>query len=149
MTYGAYFALAAALTVVGGIWTWFAFRRRGLRSGVRALGVTLLAPAAYLTGTLRMLGRVLDAVVSWAVHLVFSPAVWLGVAVAILGVLMIFIAGKMPKRERAARRRSEPRQVAPSPGPAPVAGGARGGDTLTDGDDLSDVAAILKKHGIS
>lgn len=147
MTYGAYFALAAALTVVGGIWTWFAFRRRGLRSGVRALGVTLLAPAAYLTGTLRMLGRVLDAVVSWAVHLVFSPAVWLGVAVAIVGVLMIFISGKMPKRERVARKRSEPKPVS-APDPAPVTG-ARGGDTLADGDDLADVAAILKKHGIS
>lgn len=152
MTYGAYLALAVALTVAGGIWTWLAFRRRGLRSGVRALGVTLLVPAAYLTGTLRLLGRVVDAVIDWATRLVFSPSVWIGFVVAAVAALLLFVAGQLPRRERGSTRASRRRAARPAPeAPRPVSSGpARGGDTLADDDDdLADVAAILKKHGIS
>ena len=86
MDQGAYLALAAALTVLGAIWTWVAFRRRGLGSGVRALGWTLLAPAAYLTGILRAGSRIVDALADWAARLVFSPMVWAGFGLAALAI---------------------------------------------------------------
>ena len=48
--------------------------------------------AAGLTGTLRLIWQIGDSIVSWAVRLVFSPVVWLGlvvagVAVAVVGAL--------------------------------------------------------------
>jgi len=152
MDNGAWGALALALTVLAGIWTWFAFRRRGIASGVRGAGITLLPVAAYLTHTLKMLGRVGDAVGDWATALVFSPAVWVGVVLAAVGVLLIFVSAKLPGRtpsEGSSRERSTgevpPRQL-------PKQKSARGGDggvADTLGDDLDDINAILKKHGIS
>jgi len=157
MDNGAWGALALALTLLAGIWTWFAFRRRGIASGVRGAGITLLPIAAYLTHTLKMLGRVGDAVGDWATALVFSPAVWVGLALAVVGVLLIFVSTKLPGREpRDAGDRADQatpvaragRQELPRQRPR---GGGRGDGGLSDtlGDDLDDINAILKKHGIS
>ena len=49
---------------------------------IRGLAITLLPAAAWLTGTLRLFTEIADAVTDWAVHLVFSPKVWLGVILA-------------------------------------------------------------------
>lgn len=160
-------ALALALTVVAGLWTWFAFRNRGVRSGVRGVAITILPIAAYLTHTLRLLGRIVDAVGDWAVGLVFSPTVWVGIALAGVAVLLFFVAARIPGGETRAERRAARRQArregrTESRGGRPEAaslptGQARSrpagrgdgglGDTL--GDDLDDINAILKKHGIS
>lgn len=159
MDQGAYLALAAALTVLGAIWTWVAFRRRGLGSGVRALGWTLLAPAAYLTGILRAGSRIVDALADWAARLVFSPMVWAGFGLAALAIVLIFLARVLPKKERptrATRRqaRREPGAAAgPGTGPAAVDAPAQKtsqGPVIDDDDeDMADVNDILKKYGIS
>lgn len=157
MDQGAYLALAAALTVLGAIWTWVAFRRRGLGAGVRALGWTLLAPAAYLTGILRAGGRIVDAIADWAARLVFSPPVWVGFGVAALAVVLIFVARVLPTKEKPARaRRGAPKETGAAPGPASVAApktakgpAAKGPVAEDDDEDMADVNDILKKYGIS
>lgn len=150
MDQGAYLALAAALTVLGAIWTWVAFRRRGLGAGVKAAGWTLLAPAAYLTGLLRAGGRIVDAIADWAARLVFSPTVWIGFGIAALAIVLIFVARLLPTKEkpsRAARKEA----AAGTAGPASVAAPkrAKGPVVEEDDDDLADVNDILKKYGIS
>ena len=50
-------ALTLTLTLLGGIWTWLAFRRRGVVSGLRGAAFTLLPAAAWLTGTLQLFTR--------------------------------------------------------------------------------------------
>ena len=162
MDQGAYLALAAALTVLGAIWTWAAFRRRGLGSGVRALGWTLLAPAAYLTGILRAGGRIVDALADWAARLVFSPTVWIGFGVAAIAVLLIFVARFLPTKERTGRlRRGTPKETSAAPGagsveapkaakrPAVKGSAAKGSGVEDDDEDMADVNDILKKYGIS
>ncbi len=130
-------ALAVALTVLGGIYTWFAYRRRGLAAGMRGAAFTLLPLAAYLTKTLEMFGEIADAVADWAVDLVFSPRVWLGlVVVGVSGVLFV-VSGWLGRR-----RDGKPKQVK---GEQPRAvGGASGED-----DDLADIEAILRSRGIT
>ncbi|MER7604564.1 hypothetical protein [Nocardioides sp. NPDC127503] len=150
MDQGAYLALAAALTVLGGIWTWVAFRRRGLGAGVKAAGWTLLAPAAYLTGLLRAGGRIVDAIADWAARLVFSPTVWIGFGIAALAIVLIFVARLLPTKEkpsRAARKEA----TAGAAGPASVAAPktAKGPVVDDDDEDMADVNDILKKYGIS
>ena len=152
-------ALALALTVVAGLWTWFAFRNRGVRSGVRGVAITILPIAAYLTHTLRLLGRVVDAVGDWAVGLVFSPTVWVGIALAGVSFLLLFVSGRIPgetrEERRAAKREARRSGRSGSPEPAQAlpktrrAGRGDGGVGDTLGDDLDDINAILKKHGIS
>lgn len=154
MDQGAYLALAAALTVLGAIWTWVAFRRRGLGAGVRAAGWTLLAPAAYLTGLLRAGGRIVDAVADWAARLVFSPTVWIGFGIAALAIVLIFVARLLPTKEkpsRAARKGAAGAAPAGSAGQASVAAPktAKGPVVDDDDDDMADVNDILKKYGIS
>ncbi|TQL68770.1 hypothetical protein FB381_2667 [Nocardioides albertanoniae] len=163
MDQGAYLALAAALTVLGAIWTWVAFRRRGLGFGVRALGWTLLAPAAYLTGLLRAGGRIVDAIADWAGRLVFSPTVWIGFAVAALAIVLIFLSRVLPSKERSTRAsraaaRKEPgvesggqAGVTGAAGPASVGASkkSKGAAVEEDDDDMADVNDILKKYGIS
>ena len=51
MDEAAWGALALALTLLGGIYTWVSSRRRGLAAGVRGAGLTLLPVAAWLTGS--------------------------------------------------------------------------------------------------
>jgi len=154
MDQGAYLALAAALTILGAIWTWVAFRRRGLGAGVKAAGWTLLAPAAYLTGLLRAGGRIVDAIADWAARLVFSPTVWIGFGIAALAIVLIFVSRLLPTKEkpsRAARKGAAGAAPAGSAGPASVAApkAAKGPVVDDDDEDMADVNDILKKYGIS
>jgi hypothetical protein len=137
-------ALALALTVLGGIWTWFAYRRRGVPAALKGAGLTLLPLAAYLTKTLKMLGRIGDAVGDWATSLVFSPLVWVGVGVAGLAVVLIGTGRALEARSGAGRRagrtrkRDRPELAEGSP--------ARGKPAIDD--DLAEIEALLRKRGI-
>ncbi len=147
-----WFALAVTLTLLGAVATFLLWRRRGAASGLRMLAWTLLPAAAYLTGTLRLLGSVLQDVVDWASRLVFNPQVWLGIAVAGVSVLLFAVSAALRNRGggRARRAGAAERTGAPKPGAAPQVAGKPGRppDASVD-EDLADIEAILKKHGIS
>ena len=146
-------ALTLTLTIIGGFYTWWAYRNRGATPAMRGLALTLLPAAAWLTGTLRMFTEIADAVSSWAVHLAFSPKVWLGVIFAGLSVALFLVSGflrdrgiggsarpateKESKASRKAQAKALPR--------AQQQAGPLGGD---DGLD-AEIAAILKRRGIS
>jgi len=144
-------AIGIALTVLAGLWTWYAFRNRGLAAGVRGVSFVLLALAAWLTNTLKLLGRIADAIADWAVRLVFSPTVWVGIGLAVVAVLVFFVSLRLPggrKERTAAEAGPAPRQV-PGPRSARTTGRGDGGVSETLGDDADDITAILRKHGIS
>lgn len=138
--------LTLSLTAVGGIYTWFAYQRRGLAAGLKGAGITVLPLAAYLTKTLQMFTRMVDAAADWATGLVFSPAVWLGVILAGLGVLL-FGAGRILDGRRTADEVKPRRGKQKDPGELPPGRPARGAPAIDD--DLADIEAILKKRGIS
>ncbi|MEV7432004.1 hypothetical protein AB0N29_20495 [Nocardioides sp. NPDC092400] len=141
-------ALALTLTVLGAVWTWHAFRRSGLASGLRGAGLTLLPVAAYLTDTLRMFTRIGTAVGDWATGLVLSPVVWSGIVLAGVAAVLLVVSGVVRDRERAKAVDGAPRSD-PEPRRAtgkgkPAIGTPDGGD-----DDLADIEALLRKRGIS
>jgi uncharacterized membrane protein (UPF0136 family) len=141
----AWAALTLSLTVLGGIWTWVAFRRRGVASGLRALAFTLLPLAAYLTKTLRMFTRIVDAVTDWAAHLVFSPTTWLGLIVAAVSALLFAVSGRLRARElRKGRGTAELPAGRPAAGPR-----GKGRPAMAQDDDMADIEALLRKRGIS
>ena len=146
-------ALTLSLTVLGGIWTWYAFRRRGVASGLRALAFTLLPLAAYLTRTLRMFTRIGEAVADWAASLVFNPMVWSGVVVAGISVVLFVVSGVLRRRRTGSRDAgpARPGQVGKAGKggrsgelSGPAAGGAAAGD-----DEMAEIEALLRKRGIS
>jgi hypothetical protein len=134
-------ALTLSLTVLGGIWTWLSFRRRGVASGLRALAFTLLPLAAYLTKTLRMFTRIAQAIGDWAVSLAWNPMVWAGVALAGVSVVLFVVSGALRSRQVGkadGSGRSLRAGRTPDAGPRAVAGD----------DDLAEIEALLRKRGI-
>lgn len=140
-------ALTAVLTLLGAVLTVVLWRRRGTASGLRALAWTLLPAAAYLTGTLRLGWEVADAVVSWAVRFAFSPLVWLGIALAGVSAVLFVASGLL--RRRAPRRTAARRTAARPTKAAERRPAAPDRPAIDSDDDLDDVEAILRKHGIT
>ncbi|MGB0100973.1 MAG: hypothetical protein WBP61_11910 [Nocardioides sp.] len=138
----AWAALTLSLSVLGGIWTWFSFRRRGLVSGMRALGFTMLPLAAYLTQTLQMFTEIGNAVADWAAHLVFSPVVWLGVVIGGVGITLVVASGMLRTRQLA-RASTDGASPALSP-PA-----KRGAPAIDTDPEMAEIEALLRKRGIS
>jgi len=140
-------ALTAVLTALGAAWTWYAFRHRGIASGLRGAGLTLLPPAAYLTGTLEMFTEIGTSVAGWATSLVLDPRVWAGIVLAGLSVLLLGTSAALRSRGRGGKPgavRGTPDAQQP---PALPPSGGRGEPAIDD--DLSDIEAILKRRGIT
>lgn len=139
-------ALALALSVLIGIWTWHAVRQRRWAAGVRGAAVTLVPIAAYLTHTLRMVGRMVDVIGDWAAGFVFSPTVWLGLIIAGVAVVLFLVSFRLPggSRPKAVDGSREKRSTTRRQPAAKDIGKDIGLD-----DDMDDIQAILRKHGIS
>lgn len=156
LDYTTWQALGLTLTLLGLVLSALVWRRRGATAGLRGVAWSLLPLAAALTGTLRLLWRVGDAVVDWAVRLVFSPVVWAGVVLAGVSVVLFVVTGFLGRRGagRAAGGAGRAADRAPARGQvtadrsAPPATRARGGAPAEEGLD-DDIEAILRRHGIS
>lgn len=131
-------ALTLTLTAMGAVWTWFAFRRRGVASGLRGAAITLLPPAAFLTGTLEMFTEIGSSVADWATSLVFSPVVWLGIVLAGLSVALFGVSGAVRARQDSGAEERSGELTAP-----------RRSSALAVDDDMAEIEAILRKRGIS
>jgi hypothetical protein len=156
MDEAAWGALAITLTLLGGLYTYVAYQRRGVTAALRGAGLTLLPVAAWLTGVLKLLTEVGDAVGDWAVKLAFSPSLWAGVALAGVSVVLFVVSGflaargvgtkakapKAPKEPKASRAERKALPAADAPTSAPV---------VNDGMDaeMAEIEAILRKRGIT
>jgi hypothetical protein len=144
-------ALAATLTLLGLVWTWVSFRRRGTTAAMRALGFTLLPAAAFLTGTLEMFTEIAGSVTDWATSLVFNPVTWAGIGLGGLGIVLIVVAGVLRDRQLGRTTGTGP---AAATGPArrrevPEASSTRAPrqEPVVD-DEMAEIEALLKKRGI-
>lgn len=131
-------ALTLTLTALGAVWTWLAFRRRGLAAGLRGAAFTLLPPAAFLTGTLEMFTEIGGSIADWATHLVLSPVVWLGIVLAGLSVVLFVVSGTLRSRQLSSGEARPSELKASDQKTTPVVD-----------DDLAEIEAILCKRGIT
>ncbi|GHF52005.1 MULTISPECIES: hypothetical protein [Streptomyces] len=144
--------VCAAVSAAGlGIAALTAYRKR-------FLAATRIAAYALIP-----IGLVLTGVVDWLTGLVLKPSVWAGFAVLALSAVL-FAASRAVERRRGGSRKERraaaaaagrdavaPAASAPSLGPARTerpAGRAKAKAPAQDGEDFSDIEAILKKHGI-
>lgn len=139
MTYdaAAFGALALALSVLGGIITWFRWRKHGLPALLRGTAWSLLPLAAFLTGVLRLLVEISGDVSRWAVRLVFSPTVWVGLALTATAVVLFVVSGLVRDRSAPAAPTAPSRRQVPA-----------GKDGAAGLEEMEDIDAILRKHGI-
>lgn len=138
-------ALGITLTVLGLLLSVLLWKRRGAASGVRGVAWALLPAAAGLTGTLRLIWEIGDSIVNWAVRLVFSPVVWAGVALAGLSLVLFAVSAAMRARGVGTPR---PVRSSGSAKPLPQERSSRQAKPAVQDDDMDDIEAILRKHGI-
>jgi hypothetical protein len=144
-------ALGLTLTVVGLFLSAVLWRRRGPASGLRGVAWALLPAAAGLTGTLRLLWQIGDSVVSWAVRVVFSPAVWLGIVLAGVSVVLFGVSSAMRARGVGSKDADKPARsvkASRSSKELPEQRAARKAEPAVKDEDMDDIEAILRKHGI-
>jgi hypothetical protein len=161
-----WFFLCGGLTALGLIGSWFALRRSGPRAAARWLAWSLLPIALYLLGILQVLWRFGVAIGDFFSGLVFSPKVWSGVALIGIALVLFVVTGGLRGRARRKEARAEPDSqpsatralgaappaaasagMASRPKAAPVPAKRKGAPA--DDEDFGEVAAILKRHGIS
>jgi len=160
-------ALGLTLTVVGVAISAVVWRRRGAAAGLRGLAWSLLPLAAGLTGVLRLLWEIGDAVARWALRLVFSPVVWLGMLLAGTALVLFVVSGVLRRRGIGVRRSQRTLAASPSRAAGANRGAESGADSgaitrtrtgqdtdegsgdMDDMDDMDEIAAILRRHGIS
>ncbi|GIH24764.1 hypothetical protein Aph01nite_30740 [Acrocarpospora phusangensis] len=156
----AWLPLCAGLTAAGVALAYLAFRRRGLSAGLRMTAWALLPLAAYLTGALKTIWNIGTSLVSFATGLVFSPAVWSGVVLAGISLLLFFVSGGIRGRTLSKFRamgKKEPTAAVAAEGPTRPLPATRKPEAAKPAkpagkgasDDFSDIEDILKKHGIS
>ena len=138
-------AIGITLSVVGLLISFLLWKRRGAAAGIRGTAWSLLPAAAGLTGTLRLIWEIGDSIVSWAVRLVFSPVVWLGIALA--GVSLVLFAVSAAMRARGVGSR-QPSRTAPDRA-LPRERSSNAAEPAVQDKDMDDIEAILRKHGIS
>jgi hypothetical protein len=143
-------ALGLLLTVLGLLLSIVLWRRRGPASGIRGAAWSLLPLAAGLTGTLRLLWQIGDSILSWALRLVFSPVVWLGVATFAVSVMLFAVSAAMRARGVGGRREDGRAVTGTERGESlPGTASRRRAEPAVQDKDMDDIEAILRKHGIS
>ncbi len=165
----AWLPLCAGLTGLGLVASWFAYRRRGLGSGLRGVAWSLLPLAIYLTGSIEMFWKIGTAIGDFAASFVLSPKVWSGVGVAALAAVLFVVSGPA-KRRRRRKTATETDGTRPVAAAQPGAGGEPGQDKATGSrgarkslepaparaaksgpadDDMREVEEILRRRGIN
>ena len=143
--------ICLTVTIVGLVLSFIAWRKKGLRSGMRGVAWSLLPLAMYLTNAVRLVGRIGSAIVQFAGAFVFSPKAWLGVIFVFISALLFLISGGIPllsgtrrrsksRRQRARASQDEATAIAPAP--------QHQAPTPPGNDDLGDVEEILRRRGI-
>jgi hypothetical protein len=146
MDEAAWGALTLSLTVLGGIYIWFAFRSRGFVAGLRGVAFTIIPVALLLTDTLEMATKIGSAVGDWVGNFAFSPASWLGIILAVVSVTCFLAAGFLAERGvGAATSEKKPARKELAKGK-----GAKKEPVLSDVDpEMAEIEALLRKRGIT
>ena len=149
MDEAAWVALTLSLTVLGGIYTWFAFRSRGFVAGLRGVGFTIIPVALLLTDTLEMATKIGSAVGDWVGNFVFSPASWLGIILAAVSVTCFVVAGVISDRGVGAGESGASGEK-PTRKELAKGKGTKKEPVLSDVDpEMAEIEALLRKRGIT
>jgi cytochrome c oxidase assembly factor CtaG len=147
------------VTIVGLILSAWAWRAKGLRSGLRGAAWSLLPIVMYLTGAIRLVGHLGSAIVTFAGSFVFSPKAWLGVILFFVAALLFLVTGGIPllqrgrnrerRRKEKEARRARGNDGRPQSAAAPATRSQADAPHATQStDDMSDVEEILRRRGI-
>jgi hypothetical protein len=151
--------LCVGLALLGVIITGLAWRRGSRGRVVQGIGVALAPIALYFSGLLALLWNGVVALGGWASRILFTPAVWFGLSLLavclVLWVVGGMIARRSPARASVGGRGSTKAVAAGSSASAPAAAKGRAGKAGQPSqpaapvdEDMAEIEAILKSRGI-
>ncbi|HZA71920.1 MAG TPA: hypothetical protein VE476_03325 [Propionibacteriaceae bacterium] len=143
--------LCVGLTLLGIIATGIAWRRGNKGRVVQGVGLALAPVALYFSGLLRLLWNGIVAVGTWASTLIFSPAIWFGMALLGLCVVLWVVGGMVARRSapRTKGAKATSGQAATAALPAKSKAGRAPARNQPEVDpELAEIEALLKSRGI-
>lgn len=164
--------LCIGLALIGVIVAGVAWRRGSRGRVVQGVALALAPVALYFAGLLPLLWNAVVAVVGWASSIIFTPAIWFGLSLLALCVVLWVVGGVLARRSAAkggsastagtkqpavgtgrgsATARPATRSSATASSAAPARKGSTKGQQAADEVDpeLAEIEAILKNRGIN
>ena len=152
--------LCIGLALIGVIVAGVAWRKGSRGRVVQGIGLALAPIALYFTGLLRLVWDAVVALASWATSIIFSPAMWFGIS--LLGLcVVLWVVGGLLTRRAVTRRGSAPAApagsrpavgtggTATSKAPAPKSAPKGKAPAQEVDPEMAEIEAILKNRGIS
>jgi hypothetical protein len=139
--------LCVGLTLLGVIATGIAWRRGNKGRVIQGIGLALAPIALYFSGLLRLLWDAIVAFGSWASKIILSPAVWFGLSLLGLCVVLWVVGGLVARRSSTAKSKEVNAQSAANALPKKGAGKSRQTAPPID-EEMAEIEALLKSRGI-
>jgi hypothetical protein len=138
--------LCVGLTLLGVIATGIAWRRGNKGRVIQGVGLALAPIALYFSGLLRLLWDAIVAFGTWASKIILSPAVWFGLSLLGLCIVLWVVGGLIGRR--AQRNKAVSAESTSNALPAKSGAGKSRRTAPPIDEELAEIEALLKSRGI-
>jgi hypothetical protein len=140
--------LCVGLSLLGVIATGIAWRRGNKGRVIQGIGLALAPIALYFSGLLRLLWNAIVALGTWASKIIFSPAVWFGLSLLGLCIVLWVVGGLLARRSSATKSKEMSTQSTASALPSKKSAGKAGRTQPPIDEEMAEIEALLKSRGI-
>jgi hypothetical protein len=139
--------LCVGLTLLGVIATGIAWRKGNKGRVIQGVGLALAPIALYFSGLLRLLWNATVAFGTWASKIILSPAVWFGLS--LLGLcVVLWVVGGLIGRRSSQKNKAVTAESSGNALPAKKKAGKAQQSAPPIDEEMAEIEALLKSRGI-
>jgi hypothetical protein len=140
--------LCVGLTLLGVIATGVAWRRGNKGRVIQGIGIALAPIALYFSGLLRLLWDAVVAFGTWASKIILSPAVWFGLSLFGLCVVLWVVGGLIARRSTGTKSKEVSTESTANALPAKKGAPKTRQSQPPIDEEMAEIEALLKSRGI-